>query len=1302
MRLCCTITILASPLWAALPADQRDFFESKIRPVLAQDCYECHSAAGKKKGGLLLDSRPGWQAGGDSGDAIVPGDPSKSLLIQAIRHDHDDLKMPKAGAKLTDAVIADFEKWINLGAPDPRETPPTKEELAKVTDWKNVLARRKQESWAFQPVRNSPVPKIRSRRGGEAQTLSSSGSVIGEKLLPPHVVSYDHPVDRFILAKIEDAGLQFAKRADPAAIIRRLSCVITGLPPTLDEIQKSQITNDKSQIESYVDKLLQSPRFGEKWARHWMDWVRYAETYGSEGDPAIPYAWRYRDYLIRALNADVPYPQLVREAIAGDLLPQPRINRELGINESALGIGQLRMVLHGFSPTDSLDEMVSFTDNQIDVVSKAFQGLTLSCARCHNHKFDAISQADFYSWFGIFSSTHPAIIDANVRDIDRPQREELKGIKRQIQELVGRAWLAAAEKLPRIEPKPGEAASIHPSQHWDLRKDRWFADGAGVRQGATRAGEFSMAPEGDKVIAHIHPAGVFSDLISTRDRAVLNSPRFKCEGGTLWVRAAGSGGARCRYIVQNYPRTGTIHKAKELKDAGDAALGWRQLDLEYWKGDDVFIQCTTAADMAAEAKLDQRSWFGITEAMITPVGQAPPSPAVGGDPHEAVLAWVQGHASDGQAELLDALLRDGKLPNDERGLPGVASLLARYREIESHLPEATRAPGVLEADARDAALFTRGDHKQPADPVPRRFLDAIDATPYHAANSGRLQLAESLVREDNPLTARVMANRIWHHVFGRGIVATPDNFGKLGEPPTHPELLDYLARRFTESGGSIKEMIRFLVTSETFQLDEHAPPGAAERDPENKLWTHWGLRRLEAEAVRDSMIALSGKLDLEMGGEGVGGGEARRSVYVRVIRNALDPLLTTFDAPVPSSARGRRDATNVPAQSLALLNDRNVVRWAEAWSRRILADTALLDDRARLRRMFAEALGRPPRDSELSASLAFLGQAASAGEAARRELAEAGARVQSLQRDIDSILLPARQRLEDRAKARTTDAAAIRSAPEPFAEWDFKVGGEDLKGGHNLSLEGSARIEGGALVLDGGKSYAKSAPLKKTLHEKTLEAWVMLANLEQRGGGVMTVQDDHGVVFDSIVFAEKEPGCWVAGSNNFRRSKLLEAPREQEAAGRVVHVAVVYGADGTVTAYRDGKLHGRPYQSEGPAEFEAGKSEILFGLRHGTGPGGNRMLQGRVYRARLYDRALGAEEIASTSRLESSVITEAEVMGSLSAAGRERAEDLRAQLEAAQARRAQLGEQESASGPEAGWRSLAQSLFNLKEFIYLR
>lgn len=1263
-----TATLLAASAMHtfAITPEQGEFFEKRIRPVLAQDCYECHSAAGKRKGSLLLDSRPGWQKGGETGPAIVPGDARKSLLIQSIRHEHQDLQMPKAGAKLDDKVIADFEKWVNDGAPDPRDTAPSKEQLAKDTDWKAILERRKQW-WAFQPV---------------------------TKQTPP--VAGIHPVDAFVRAKLKEAGLEAAPPADAVTLIRRLSYVITGMAPTPQEIsafQQSMKDKPQSAISDLVDRLLDSPRYGETWARHWMDWVRYAESYGSEGDPPIPYAWRYRDYLIRAFNNDVHYPQMLREAVAGDLLPHPRINKELGINESALGIGQLRMVMHGFSPTDTLDEMVTFTDNQIDTVSKAFQGLTVSCARCHNHKFDAISQTDFYSWFGIFSSTHPAVIDVNTPDRGKSDREQLLKLKEQIQAAVGKAWLKAAESLPTV-PLANESKSFAFLKRWDLKQEKWFTDGQGVKQGTSKPGEFSIAIEGNKIIGHVHPAGVFSDLVSTKDRGVLMSPTFKCEGGTLWMRSAGGGSARARYIVQNYPRTGTIHKAKEFKTAEDEKLGWQKLDLDYWKGDDMFIQCTTVADMAAETKTDERSWFGITEVVITKGTEPPPSPAIAGNPRDAVQAWLNHTATDTQAELVESLLTSGKLPNNPKEVTEAAPLLVKYREIEAALAAPTRAPGVLEADAHDAALFVRGDHKQPGPPVPRYFLDGIDPTPYKSTNSGRLQLAESLASNKNPLTARVMVNRLWHHIFGRGLVSTPDNFGRLGEPPSHPELLDYLAQRFIDSGGSIKEMIKLLVTSQTFQEDDHAPLAAAEKDPENKLLSHFSVRRLDAEAIRDSILALTGGLNLTMYGEAVSGPETRRSVYVKVIRNNLDDFLTVFDAPVPSSTHGRRDVTNVPAQSLTLLNSPRIKDWAVRW-----AGHTTGDDDARIRLMFNQALGRAPSQEELQGCKAFVQQSGHAGDEERKELHQYEVQARTSRDRISSILDPVRSKL---LAAHSREAPAMHGqAPTPYAEWDFERGPEDLCGHLPLELQGDARIDRGMLILE-GSSYARSKQLPITLKTKTLEAWVMLDNLEQRGGGVITVQDLHGGVFDSIVFAEKEAQHWMAGSDFSKRTQAFNGPADQEAVSRPVHLALVYDADGTITGYRDGVLYGESYKSNGPAVFDANASQVLIGCRHGSG-GGNKLLHGRVLRARLYDRALKPEEIALSRHVETASLSEHDVLAALSDSQRQEIASLQTQLTSLAEKTSTLQEQvKRLDRPDEAWASLALSLINLKEFIYLK
>lgn len=1268
VRLTLLAALYSAGAASAASPEQVEFFESRIRPVLAQECYECHSEAGKQKGGLLLDSRPGWEAGGDSGAAITPGKVAESLLLDSIKHTHEDLKMPKNGAKLDDSIIADFEKWIAEGAYDPRDKAPTAEQLAQETDWSAVLKRRKQW-WCFQPV-----------KPGSLDAKSSPQQVAAE-------------IDRQVLARLKGEGLAASGQADAATLIRRASYVLTGLPPTPEEVQSFVQAYSAAPVPAYealLDRLLASPRYGERWARHWLDWVRYAESYGSEGDPRIPYAWRYRDYVIRAFNEDVPYPQMLREALAGDLFKKPRIKD--GINESALGIGQLRMVLHGFSPTDSLDELVTFTDNQVDTVTKAFQALTVSCARCHNHKFDAISQADFYSLYGIFTSARPAVVDVNEPKVGQDRRQELLKLKQAIKAVVADAWLKAADKIP-AKPLPPARQRPATTRAWDLKKDAWFADGQGVKQGYTPAGEFSIALEGKNIISRVYPGGVFSDLVSTKDRAVIMSKRFKNDGGFLWFRVAGGGGVKAKYVVQNYPRTGTVHRTAELKDPKDESLDWHKLDLNYWKGDDLFLQLATVADMPAETKADARSWFGITEAFVTAGDEAPAPVAIGGNAAEAVAAWKTGKLTDDQAELLAALLRQGKLPNDLSAVPQAAVLIKRYREIEAALPIPTRAPGVLDADGYDAALFVRGDHKQPAEMVPRRFLDGINPEVYHPQGSGRLELAESMTDATNPLTSRVIVNRLWHHVFGRGLVGTPDNFGRLGELPTHPELLDALAAQFQQGGGSMKAMLKALMLTETFRRSDQATGDALQKDPENKLLTHWSVRRLEAEAIRDSILLLSGKMNEQMYGEPVFGKDGRRSIYVGVIRNSLEPFLSAFDMPVPSSTRGRRDVTNVPAQSLALLNDATIINWTGNWARRAMVAK---DDDAVIQQMFMQSLGRQASDKEVAASKAFVQQSA---EVAKQEIAERLAlenRQRELQQKVQSILSPARAALLGGRKL--PDSA---DAPAPYAEWTFEKDGADTLQRLPLKLEGSANIKDGALILDGRASLARSAPLTKSLTDKTLEAWVVLDTLDQKGGGVVTVQDRRGGVFDSIVYAERSPQEWLAGSDNHRRTEEFGGPADSEADKRPVHLAITYKGR-LVTGYRDGELYGESYTAKESGEFMAGEAEVLLGCRHGAASG-NRVLRGRILRARLYDRALTAQEVALSRHLENTAVSERDVLAALSEAQRKEVEAARRELDAVVGLLNRKAESKERIDPaKAGWESLALSLINLKEFVYLR
>lgn len=1011
---------------AADPA-ATEFFEKNIRPVLVDNCYECHGGdPAQIKGGLNLTFRDGLLKGGDGGPGIVPGDVENSRLLRALHYEDADLQMPPVGPLAKD-VIANFATWIAQGAVDPRDTPPSNAELQENMSWDKVRDRRL-AWWSFQPVTRPAPPAI-----ADADWMAN-------------------PIDAFIKQRLDDAGLPPSGLADSRALVRRLYFVLTGLPPAPDAVERfvaEAEINRQAAVEATTDALLASPAYGERWGRHWMDWVRYTETHGSEGDPAIPHAWRYRDYIIRALNGDVPYDDLVREHLAGDRVPQPRINETLGINESVIGNAQFRFVQHGFSPTDPHDERVHVTDNQVDVVSKAFLGLTVSCARCHDHKFDPISQKDFYAFYGIFASCRPATVTIDTPERQAINKAALQEQKDKIRAAIADAWIAATDQIPaklqslegpwadntanattNFDPlhawqRLGQAnddafrqgwhelatqwqgsrgaleqrrGTAYPLQ-WQLGQDSadWQRHGNGLGATPSPAGEFLIDAAGERIIETILPSGTYGNLLSQKHSANLASPRFDVAQKALYIRVAGEGGARHRYVIRDYPRDGTIYPLTKL-DGGD--WHWQRWDMDYWKGDTAHLEISSAMDQAvlAEAKFEP-SWFGVSEVIAVDEGQPEPrdemaefvSPlfALEGDPKSgvelaeryrvslrtAIEAWRDGRMNDEEARYLNHFVRRGLLPNSLVEVQGVSALVEEYRRLESEVPIPTRAPGMLEGVPVAQPLYVRGNHKSPADIVPHRFLEGVDDTPYGDGDAGRLALAESILRENNPLAARVVVNRLWHHVFGRGIVGTTDNFGKMGELPSHPELLDYLATRIREEDWSLKSMLRLLVTSRTFQLSAVPVETAREADPNNLLLSHANVRRLEAEAIRDAMLAASGRLDLTMGEGSFGGWENRRSVYVRVIRNSLDPLLTTFDFPTPFTTQGRRDSTNVPAQSLAFMNEPFVRSLADSLSHRVARDGSLKDDDARVAALFALVTGRPPTPAEAERMLAYVANA---------------------------------------------------------------------------------------------------------------------------------------------------------------------------------------------------------------------------------------------------------------------------------------------------------------------------------------
>ena len=1308
------------PAGPAETLDELDFFEARIRPVLVEHCYQCHSSAGEASGGVRLDHRDGMREESLFGPIVAPGDPDESVLLQVMRHELEGLEMPEGGARLDERVLEDFERWIRAGAIDPRDAPPGASEMEALLSWDARLARR-MDWWSLQPV---------------------------EDPIAPAIDGVDHPVDRFVEARLRAEGLRPAGRATRRELHRRLSFALTGLPPSPEELQRFEVDPRPDAYARLVDRLLASPHFGERWARHWMDVVRYADSHGSEGDPRIPFAYRYRDYLIRAFNEDLPYDRFVREHVAGDLL-EPRLDREGRLNESAIATAHWRLVYHGYLPTDPLDEKVRFVDDQINVLGKAFQAQTISCARCHDHKFDAISQADYTALFGVLASCRPGIVDANADPRSHGVELELRATRGALRRALAEDWLAALLDTASLERIQGYAAGKleggHPldavrraaldpdwrrstlaaeeppskaaaaAARWDLsdpeEAERWFSHGPGLEAGPVGAGRFTVAVEGPRALTGVLPSGLYTHLTSTRHRGVLQSRRVDLgEDQVLWGLVAGEG-ARFRHVVQDYPRQGTVYQTAGI---GGGGWDWKRLDLAYWAGDSIHVELVTGQDAPVETTGGDRSWFGVREVALLPRGKEPArdpeaadtllqlmaSTGEGASPAAAarealrgvVLRWGSSESSDAEALLLDACLRHGVLPNELDALPASAPLIEGYRALEDEVPVPTRVPGLLEADAADWPLFERGDHRRPAGPVPRRFLEAIDPTPFDAEDSGRRQLADALVAPSNPLTARVMANRVWHHLFGRGLVATPDNFGRLGARPSHPLLLDHLASEFVRGGWSVKSLIRHVVTSDTFTRSTDAAPEALEHDPENSLLSHASIRRMDAESIRDAMVEVAGVLDGRMFGPpaGIGPGTTRRSVYVRAQRNRMDPFLVAFDAPVPFAPVGARPATTVPAQSLTLMNDPLTWNLAGRWAER--ARTAPGSDGERLSGMWEAATGRPPADAERELLVRHLAACADEERETVRERARLEASLSEARARADRLLERAREALE--AGAAPADASEA-SGPEAIAAWDFTRGPAALDTPPRLTLHGTARIEGQGLILD-GEGHASTGGIDLPLGPRTLAAWVQLDDLEQRGGGVVTVQNRDGGQFDALVFGERRARRWVPGSDNFKRTADLDGEDETGGAD-AVHLVLSYGDDGTVTAYRNGAALGHPIRTAPLAAYRAGDWNILLGLRHGA-PAASRLFRGTVLRAAVHGHAFSAEEALAAFEGRPPVRRE-DLVAALLPAERDQLLEAERQLASSRAALDAMGAPTPRDDP---WTRVAHALFNLKEFIHVR
>ncbi|MGA2017655.1 MAG: PSD1 and planctomycete cytochrome C domain-containing protein [Opitutaceae bacterium] len=729
------------------PADLQ-FFEARIRPILADRCYKCHSRlADKIRGGLMLDTREGMLHGGDTGPAITPGKPGDSLIVDAISYKDADLQMPPKGDRLSDQQVADISEWIRRGAPDPRSL------VARGSS--PAYGGVGREHWSFLPVRKQQVPAVAD---------------------PPWCRT---PVDNFILAKLEEAGLKPNPPADRYTLIRRATFDLTGLPPTEDEVQRFLADSSPDAWARVVDRLLGSPRYGERWGRYWLDVARYADTKGDtpqREDPRYPFAWTYRDYVIDAFNSDKPYNEFIVEQLAADRIvaDQQRRGRPDGSGADQRPLAALGFLTLGNRFENSVNDIIN---DRIDVTTKAFLGLTVSCARCHDHKFDPIPTADYYSLYGVFA------------DSAEPREPQ---------------WLHPVPKTPELIDY--------------LAKMR-----GAVQQKAAVEQELAALP-----------------------RTRLPQPE----------------------------------RAQRRRDLQ------RQLALAN----------TAIADLEC------------------------------------------GPAAPPKADIL-----------------------------------------VDVANPRDYPVLLRGEAQNKGPVVTRHFLSILSPDPKRPIpfrdGSGRMDLARAIASPSNPMTARVLVNRVWQQHFGTGFVPTPDDLGNQSAPPTDPELLDYLSSRFVEGGWSIKALQRLIMLSSVYQESSAANPQYAETDPDDRLQWRYSMRQLDFEEMHDSVLAIAGTIDLAMGGRpvpiGSEGFATRRAVYAFIDRRNPAEILTQFNFPNPSVPTGKRFLTQVPQQQLFLMNSPLVIETARklTHSQEFLTQTT---DELRVATLYIALFQRPPTPAETALCLRYV------------------------------------------------------------------------------------------------------------------------------------------------------------------------------------------------------------------------------------------------------------------------------------------------------------------------------------------
>lgn len=902
-----------------------------------QNCYLCHGPdPSGRKADLRLDTFEGATAVlKEGGHAITPGNPSKSQLVYRIFHEEEDQVMPppESNYKLTAREKALLEKWIDQGA-----------------EWK--------EHWAFIPPSTS-IP-----------------------------TSSNNAIDSLLDIRLLQKQLIKSPEADKYSLIRRASYVLTGLPPSPSDIEYFIADDSPRAYEKMVAAYLNSPAFGERWARHWMDLVRYAETKGHEFDYSIVGIWRYRDYLIRAFNEDVPYNQLVKEHLAGDLLDSVRFDSETKIAESPIGTAFFAMAEGTHSPVDIKKDEADRIDNMIDVTSKTFQGLTVSCARCHDHKFDPILTADYYSMYGLMESTRFTPVAAEQSIETEKSAKEIEAVKAYMLKLISDKW--GEKKIAQNDLIPKEKTSADTTYQiiGDFRNadlDGWKSNGTAFGQ-RTTLGDPIIEKASGKLL-RLDEGRASSKLFGKRIFGSLQSQNFILDKDFIGIRARGEK-STIRLVIDNFQLIqNPIYGELEIA-VNNGQWQNHVIDVTPWKGHKAYIEILPGGYQGHRYQLPEDAYV---EAQYAITYNSPwPSEVKAQNESAQKQDWARLKRSASQIQEINNSLQTGKLPTS---FPELKSTLDSTEQLAKKLTNSSFYYGVTDGFGIDSPIFNRGNHQELSEEkVSRSFLSALPqgGVPFETDGSGRMEFANALLASENPLTSRVMVNRIWHHLFGRGIVETVDNFGLQGKLPSHPKLLDYLAVKFQKEDWSIKNMVRSIVMTDAFKRSTLRTEELLEVDPTNIYLASFPVRRLEAEAIRDGILVASESLNDSLYGPPVAtylthfmqgrgrpsvsgplDGNGRRSIYLEVRRNFLEPMMTTFDRPIPFSTFGKRDVTNVPAQSLIIMNDPFVARQAEIMAKKVL-DNRELSFEERISWIYIRTFSRPPTVEELSKAREFI------------------------------------------------------------------------------------------------------------------------------------------------------------------------------------------------------------------------------------------------------------------------------------------------------------------------------------------